>query len=76
MKPRDWGALCGRWRALRQAASPVKFPPRGGLDLIGKAAVLKTAGRKPLGVRVPRPPFLVARPFIRQAFGVALLAGP
>ncbi len=28
----------------------------GGLDLIGKAAVLKTAGRKPLGVRVPRPP--------------------
>jgi hypothetical protein len=28
----------------------------GGLDLIGKAAVLKTAGRKALGVRVPRPP--------------------
>ena len=28
----------------------------GGLVLIGKAAVLKTAGRKPLGVRLPRPP--------------------
>ena len=29
----------------------------GGIDLIGKAAVLKTAGRKPMGVRVPLPPF-------------------
>ena len=29
---------------------------RGGLDLIGKAAVLKTAGLTPLRVRVPRPP--------------------
>jgi hypothetical protein len=28
----------------------------GGLDLTGKAAVLKTAGLTPLGVRVPRPP--------------------
>ena len=28
----------------------------GGLVLIGKAADLKSAGRKPLGVRVPRPP--------------------
>ncbi len=28
----------------------------GGLVLIGKAAVLKTAGLTPLGVRVPRPP--------------------
>ena len=28
----------------------------GGLVLIGKAAVLKTAGLCPLGVRVPRPP--------------------
>ena len=28
----------------------------GGLVLIGKAAVLKTAGLLPLGVRVPRPP--------------------
>jgi hypothetical protein len=28
----------------------------GGLDLTGKAAVLKTAGRKPIGVRIPGPP--------------------
>ena len=28
----------------------------GGLDLIGKAAVLKTAGLTPLRVRVPHPP--------------------
>ena len=28
----------------------------GGLDLIGKAAVLKTAARKRFGVRVPGPP--------------------
>ncbi len=35
----------------------------GELDLIGKASVLKTDGRKPLGVRVSRSPlflFLVA----------------
>jgi hypothetical protein len=30
----------------------------GGVDLTGKAAVLKTAGRKPLGVRVPLPPLV------------------
>src|SRR5580765_1550294 len=29
---------------------------RGGIVLIGKAAVLKTAARKRLGVRVPLPP--------------------
>ena len=28
----------------------------GGLVLTGKAAVLKTAGLIPLGVRIPRPP--------------------
>ena len=32
------------------------YYPFGGLVLIGKAAVLKTAGFTPLGVRVPRPP--------------------
>jgi hypothetical protein len=31
-------------------------PESGGLDLTGKAAVLKTAGRKPIGVRIPGPP--------------------
>jgi hypothetical protein len=30
----------------------------GGLDLTGKAAVLKTAGRNPIGVRIPGPPLL------------------
>ena len=34
----------------------------GGVDLIGKAAVLKTAARKRLWVRVPPPPQLY--PFI------------
>lgn len=32
------------------------LPRKGGLDLIGKAAVLKTAGLTPLRVRVPHPP--------------------
>ena len=40
----------------------------GGLDLTGKAAVLKTAGRKPLGVRVPRPPLNAGTVFTDPAF--------
>ena len=37
-----------------------KFFKYGGLDLIGKAAVLKTAGCEPMGVRVPRPPHRIS----------------
>ena len=35
----------------------------GGLDLIGKAAVLKTAGRKPFRVRIPGPPLVAVQWF-------------
>ena len=42
---------------LEYMPSPLcKFCLFGGLVLIGKAAVLKTADRKVMGVRVPRPP--------------------
>ena len=35
---------------------PIRQIANGRASLIGKAAVLKTAGFTPLGVRVPRPP--------------------
>ena len=44
------------WVDLQAFFVYIRSPIAGGLVLIGKAAVLKTAGRKPLGVRVPRPP--------------------
>jgi hypothetical protein len=34
----------------------IKLKIFGGIDLTGKAAVLKTAGCKPMGVRIPLPP--------------------
>jgi hypothetical protein len=37
-------------------SNPTLSAEDGGLVLIGKAAVLKTAGLLPMGVRVPRPP--------------------
>jgi hypothetical protein len=46
--PRDLGARDGVHVCVRP----------GGLVLTGKAAVLKTAGRKPIGVRIPGPPLL------------------
>jgi hypothetical protein len=53
------------WR--RVGTSPI-FKALGGLDLIGKAAVLKTAGRKPIGVRIPGPPLqATARVFAESA---------
>ena len=53
----------------------------GGLDLIGKAAVLKTAARKRFGVRVPGPPFRSMRPhqrlhFWRRSKGLTVDHGP
>ena len=62
---RDGGALpfptantSAQERGLTLQRGPVIFniPKKGGLDLIGKAAVLKTAGLTPLRVRVPHPP--------------------
>src|SRR5690606_29917903 len=65
------GHYTRRGRAPENAPAPYKRDPfrrrigtcirhcinsLGGLDLIGKAAVLKAAGRKPLWVRIPRPP--------------------
>src|SRR4026208_612540 len=54
------GAFCAEsgvaTSASRRRTNRLAFVP-GGLDLIGKAAVLKTAVRKHLGVRVPRPPY-------------------
>ena len=56
------GGIARRCPALTRAAA---VGPRiighyltalGGLDLTGKAAVLKTAGSNPLGVRISRPP--------------------
>src|SRR5690625_929037 len=43
----------------------INFDGSGGLVLIGKAAVLKTAGRKPFRVRVPGPPLPVAQRLTR-----------
>jgi hypothetical protein len=36
----------------------------GGLDLIGKAAVLKTAGGNPFRVRIPGPPLSILNAFV------------
>ena len=41
----------------------------GGLVLIGKAAVLKTAGFTPMGVRVPRPPRRLSEALNRKFCG-------
>ena len=53
------------WNYLPKSSVSYYFLGFGGLVLIGKAAVLKTAGFTPLGVRVPRPPrvFLFIRWF-------------
>ena len=46
----------GKLACYLRERRPRVFWQYGGLVLIGKAAVLKTAGFTPLGVRVPRPP--------------------
>src|SRR6185437_9845105 len=43
-------------------------PCSGGLDLTGKAAVLKTAGRKPLQVRILCPPLRLAEPALGNRY--------
>ncbi len=68
--PRTWGRPFGKpltrlsgtkTGTKNQAGVPTDPLSRyvsthGGLDLIGKAAVLKTAGRNPFRVRIPGPP--------------------
>ena len=48
---------CGR--TVGQVAAAGYVAPLGGLDLTGKAAVLKTAARERFGVRIPGPPLLI-----------------
>ena len=53
----------GRSLALPQAVEVDDLTCSGGLVLIGKAAVLKTAARKRLQVRVLCPPLVVPQRF-------------
>ena len=48
------------WSGVAQGGARNDLSGFGGLDLIGKAAVLKTAARKRFGVRVPGPPLTVS----------------
>ena len=54
------GNLIAHWTRTQPGARMSRVAPEaevtGGLVLTGKAAVLKTAGLIPLGVRIPRPP--------------------
>ena len=51
---------------LRRVGLEMIFRASGGLDLIGKAAVLKTAARKRFGVRVPGPPLALLQKDLRH----------
>src|SRR5438876_1154637 len=67
----DEADLASAWRCASTAniGTPQATPAAvsssaaylGGLDLTGKAAVLKTAGRKPVEVRILCPPLHLAR---------------
>jgi hypothetical protein len=51
-----WGMVLKSLKAL----SSKGYRLTGGVDLIGKAAALKTAARKRLWVRVPPPPQIIS----------------
>jgi hypothetical protein len=58
----DWkmeagGGVRPRWRRLARGEPRPVRPTPGGVVLTGKAPHSKCGGRKPMGVRIPPPPF-------------------